>query len=275
MNAHRHRVPVIPSTPEGDVLYGLLKELAARLSHVLAEDGVRHGFIGGTALKIGYGLTRPSTDLDVKVEAPRFFNHYMERAFKPITDWAHRDPTDEEWDRGAEGITVEHRRTGQTFSTRIDFVPGPLHEADTPTIDSRQVEEHHGVRMFALPYLAQYKLNALIGPAARKRPRDVYDAAWLMESWPDAIDPATKTKLYEWHRSVTSSPALYAEWIREFQTPDVGRHVALDTLMSCLAESLETSATLDPAKTRPPVPKPAKTRGSTTPRARGRDGRGI
>ena len=56
VNARRQRVPVIPSTPDEDLLYELLKELAARLSHALTEDGVRHGFIGGTALKIGYGM---------------------------------------------------------------------------------------------------------------------------------------------------------------------------------------------------------------------------
>ena len=228
---------MIPSTPDEDLLYELLKELAARLSHALTEDGVRHGLIGGTALKIGYGLTRPSTDLDVKVEEPRFFTQYIERAFDAVTEWSYREPTDEEWNQGSEGIIVEHLATGQTFSTRIDFVPGPLHDTDSPTIDDRQIEEHHGVRMFGLADLAQYKLNALIGPTPRKRPRDVYDAAWLMENWPDAIAAATKRKLYQWHRSLTSSPALYAEWTNEFQTPDVGRHVTLETLMGCLAAS--------------------------------------
>lgn len=101
--------------------------------------------------------------------------------------------------------------------------------------------------MFGLADLAQYKLNALIGPTPRKRPRDVYDAAWLMENWPDVIEAATKRKLYQWHRSLTSSPALYAEWTNEFQTPDVGRHVTLETLMGCLAESFEVSATRTPA----------------------------
>ena len=238
---------MIPSTPDEDLLYKLLKELAARLSHALTEDGVRHGFIGGTALKIGYGLTRPSTDLDVKVEEPRFFTQYIERAFDAVTEWSYREPTDEEWNRGAEGLIVEHLATGQTFSTRVDFVPGPLHDTDSPTIDDRQLEEHHGVRMFGLADLAQYKLNALIGPAPRKRPRDVYDAAWLMENWPDAIEAATKRKLYQWHRSLSTSPALFAEWTNEFQTPDVGRHVTLETLMGCLAASFEVSAPRTPA----------------------------
>ena len=246
MNARRHRVPAIPSTPDEELLYGLLKELAARLSHALTEDRVRHGFIGGTALKIGYGLTRPSTDLDIKVEEPRFFTRYIERAFESISDWSYREPTDEEWNRGAEGIVVDYRATGQTFSTRVDFVPGRLHDTDSPTIDDGRLEQHHGVRMFGLADLAQYKLNALIGPTPRQRPRDVYDAAWLMENWPDALDATTKTKLYQWHRSLTSSPALYAEWTSEFRTPDVGRHVTLETLLTCLAESLELSATRMP-----------------------------
>ena len=80
MSARRHRVPAIESTAAEELLHGLLRELAAHLSQALADDGIRHGFIGGTALKIGYGLTRPSTDLDVKVETPRYFTTYVGRA---------------------------------------------------------------------------------------------------------------------------------------------------------------------------------------------------
>ena len=97
--------------------------------------------------------------------------------------------------------------------------------------------------MFSLPDLAQYKLNALIGREARKRPRDVYDAAWLMEHWPDAIDAPTKTKLVAWHRSITTEPALYAEWEEEFGSSNVGSRIPLSTLVSCLGESLEGANT--------------------------------
>ena len=65
MSARSHRVPAIENAAHEELLYGLLKELAAHLSQALAADGIGHGFIGGTALKVGYGLTRPTTDLDV------------------------------------------------------------------------------------------------------------------------------------------------------------------------------------------------------------------
>ena len=94
MSAGSHRVPAIASTPDEEFLYGLLKELAAHLSQALADNGIRHGFIGGTALKIGYGLTRPSTDLDVKVEAARDFTPHVERAFEQVTGWSYHEPTD-------------------------------------------------------------------------------------------------------------------------------------------------------------------------------------
>ena len=241
MSARSHRVPAIASTPDEELLYGLLKELAAHLSQALADNGIRHGFIGGTALKIGFGLTRPSTDLDIKVEAARDFTTHVERAFEKMTGWSYREPTDEEWNRGAEGIVIRHLETARTLGTRIDFVPGRLHDTDTASIDEQQLEVHHGVRMFNLPNLARYKLNALIGREARKRPRDVYDAAWLMENRPDAVDDTTRTKLAAWHRSITTEPALYAEWNDEFRSSNFGARIPLDTLVRCLLGSLEAS----------------------------------
>ena len=95
MSTRRHRVPAIESTADEKLLYGLLVELAAHLSQALAADGIRHGFIGGTALKIGYGLTRPSTDLDVKVESPRNFTEHIEHALEQITGWSYREPSTE------------------------------------------------------------------------------------------------------------------------------------------------------------------------------------
>ena len=242
MSARSHRVPAIGGTVDEELLYGLLRVLAPHLGQALADDGIRHGFIGGTALKIGYGLTRPSTDLDVKVETPRCLTTHVERAFEQIAGWSYREPTDDEWNRGAEGIIVRHLETGRTLGTRIDFIPGRLHDTDTASIDDRQLEEHHGVRMFGLSDLARYQLNALIGREARKRPRDIYDAAWLMEHWPDAIDAATKTKIAAWHRSVATGPGLYADWETRFRTDNVGRRAPLSTLLPCLSESLEVSA---------------------------------
>ena len=95
--------------------------------------------------------------------------------------------------------------------------------------------------MFGLPTLARYKLHALIGRNARQRPRDVYDTAWLMEHWPDAIDAPTKTKLAAWHRSVVTESALYAKWEEVFRTDGIGRRAPLITLLQCLSESLEAS----------------------------------
>ena len=241
MSARSHRVPAIENAAHEELLYGLLKELAAHLSQALADDGIGHGFIGGTALKVGYGLTRPTTDLDVKIESARDFTTHIDRAFGQIAGWSHREPTEEEWNRGAEGIIVRHLESGRTLGTRIDFVPGPIHDTDTASIDERQLEEHHGVRMFGLPTLARYKLHALIGRNARQRPRDVYDAAWLMEHWPDAIDAPTRTKLAAWHRSVATESALYAKWEEVFRTDGIGRRAPFITLLQCLSESLEAS----------------------------------
>ena len=53
----------------------------------------------------------------------------------------------------------------------------------------------------------------------------------------DATRCDMERKLYQWHRSLTTSPTLLAEWTNEFQTPNVGRHVTLETLMGCLAAS--------------------------------------
>ena len=142
MSARSHRVPAIENAAHEELLYGLLKELAAHLSQVLADDGIGHGFIGGTALKVGYGLTRPTTDLDVKIESARDFTTHIDRAFEQIAGWSHREPTEDEWNRGAEGIIVRHLESGRTLGTRIDFVPGPIHDTVTWLCVAAIVSQH-------------------------------------------------------------------------------------------------------------------------------------
>jgi len=62
-----------------------------------------------------------------------------------------------------------------------------------------------------------------------------------MENRPDTVDDTSRTKLAEWHRSISTDPALYAEWDDEFRSSNFGSRIPLNTLVRCLLGSLGAS----------------------------------
>ena len=119
----KYCVDPIKEGTEHRLLYRLLKSLAQNISRELSEQGRAHAMIGGTALKIGHGLQRPSTDLDFLVEQGEDFRPVVRRAFKKIPDWICLRLTFRH--RGLRNLElkVQHTRTKRRMTTFVDFVP--------------------------------------------------------------------------------------------------------------------------------------------------------
>ena len=59
--------------------------------------------------------------------------------------------------------------------------------------------EHFGqIAMYKPEELVNRKLATLIGREPREKPRDIYDAGWLMTERPELIGDTDRTKLHEW-----------------------------------------------------------------------------
>ena len=242
MSEGTHFVPAVAETPREEKLFEFLQVFAVRLSEALEEDTIRHGLLGGTALKIGFGMRRPSTDLDFKLARPVLGQRLIERAIERIDGWTYREATEDEWNQGSEGFFVRNAASGEEFGTRVDLVVGGIHPEDGAQIGETQIEKRDGIWMFRLRELVDYKLNALVGSAARERPRDVYDAAWIMERHLSAIRPEMRTRLKLWHERMRSDEALYARWARRFESDTIGSRVRLKFLLRCMEESLKETS---------------------------------
>ena len=177
---------IVP-TPQEDAQQRLLKSFARAASEVLTNENIPHALKGGTALQIGYGLPRPSTDADFEGDTRVNPKVLTRKAFKAQTEYELRGLGVNWLRRGSIKIYAQQRTTGQNIQFEFDYrVSGTLPGMDLRVPMDRTIVRH-GIRMFDLPTIADRKLNALIGEKPREQPRDVFDAAYLTQRYPNAL----------------------------------------------------------------------------------------
>ena len=169
-----------------------LRGLARKISEVTDEsvEG-KGGWIlkGGTALVIALGLPRPSTDLDYEGTDGR---HRVRRVLARALErgrreglWVDARTGHNLWMRGTIGLSIT-ATDGYVSRTKIDY--RPCGWRDIPEMleyDKTTVVE--GIRTYKPATLVERKLATLTGRSPRWRPRDVYDAAWLLCRHPELV----------------------------------------------------------------------------------------
>ena len=217
-----------------------LRQIARALTH--APGGVAATPLvvkGGTGLALGYGLPRPSNDLDISCAAGvnkervldaavAALGHVPERHFTLVdVKRRGRGYLRLQWeDRHADGSVV-------TTRTKIDVDAGnPLATpANTVLVD--------GVRVYALPVLAAMKLDTLTGARPREASRDLYDAAWLLEQYFEEVAPQQRIALWEVHNEILEQAAA---WTDKFDDDAVTERSSFDAVW----DSLDSSLSCDP-----------------------------
>ena len=190
----------IPPTREEEQRLGLLRILAQEITAVTGEasrEGLAWILKGGTALVFALGLPRPSTDLDYEGERRRI-RRQIKMALKRVRaggDWTETKLGMDWLLRGTMEIRARTKE-GNVIVSGIDHrppgwrnIPEKLPYERTMIVD--------GILMYDEQMVVEKKLHTMIGEMPRWKPRDLYDAAWLVVNRPDLLPRESAQELQE------------------------------------------------------------------------------
>ena len=229
----------IPSTGQEEARMDALHDVAKHLTTHARFRASPLIIKGGTGLALGYGLPRPSTDLDVTCGGKADKDEVLKAAVEALSRVQGRTflRTDIKqrgrgflrlhWEDDGEGVP-------RRIETKIDV------NTEDPAVASHNVVLCNGFRTFTIEAIAESKLNTLVGERPRERARDLYDAAWLIEEHLDSIAPEHRLALW---RLVTGSILEDSdEWTALFRGDDIMSRSSLDEVW----DSLDANLNCDP-----------------------------
>ena len=186
-------LPVVPDSSEDVLRLGLIEHLAINLQEAAGKAVV--AVTGGSALRLRYGLTRPSFDLDLDVSTRL---DWLKLARKAVMQsrWGTEAIVDQkQGGRGYIRINVRPKDSAP-WQTKVDvrLCDGASHAAITES-DCAVID---GLSILALPLIAARKREKLMGENFREQGRDLYDYAWLVAQHPSAISVRDRLLFRRW-----------------------------------------------------------------------------
>ncbi|MCY4156545.1 MAG: nucleotidyl transferase AbiEii/AbiGii toxin family protein [Gammaproteobacteria bacterium] len=165
---------------------------------------------GGTALLLGWGLPRPSSDLDFCC-AGGFAGgkaKLLEGCANTLMMMGRNNVEFDIKQKGRGKGRLAYSDGSYDFRVAVDL------QLNDETANPVGAKPRRGVLMPPLHQLAESKLQTLIGENPRMKARDLYDAAWLLSTHPNAISGGTKRKMRQ------ALPRFIEEldvWAEEFE----------------------------------------------------------
>ncbi len=198
----------------------------------------RHGPLvvkGGTGLVLAYDLPRPSTDLDLtclgRVDKEKVLQTAVEVLGRERGRTFARADIKQ---RGHGYIRLQWEDNSVKGKFAIETSIDVLSEDALATIENTVLR--NGFRVFSLPVMAETKLQTLVGVKTRRRARDLYDAAWLMENHMEVVAPATRLRL--WKQMEVDVLENLNEWEEAFFGDEIMARATLDEVWDNLDSSL-------------------------------------
>ena len=229
----RTALPAIADEPEEELATALIEQLMRRATANLHHTDNRIVLRGGTAAKIGFGLTRPSNDMDIDLLGDLDPWRTLQDAAEQTGLVALAEPARRRTLKGQLKLTDRHAGTvhveidiRRTRSTREEL-EGATHE-------------RRGVLMYRAPMLFAQELEMLDLPASRVRAKDRYDLAWWLNQHIDQIDKPQRVALA---RRLAERPDLIAAWNENQQRDGVMKRADANTVQTIMRGELD----LDPA----------------------------
>lgn len=191
-------LPAVPDSTEDTERLGLIAHVARKVQADVAGRALAP-MTGGSALRLQYGLPRPSYDLDLDVSsAHRDWLSSVQRAVRRSPWGSKAEVTHKQGGRGTIRIVV--RGAESTWQTKVDIKVEPgLTQADCLT-------SHDGLSTRTLRHIAQVKKRKLMGwGTERNQGRDLYDYAWLLANRPEAVPVKDRRQFFDWMLSLGDS----------------------------------------------------------------------
>lgn len=198
MGDKRETYPEIALNDEERRREPLLRGLGSAYQQEMTAQGNPCALKGGTAMRLSLGLPRPSTDLDFEGDKAVSVRKTVQRAAAAAFP---NQKCSVGWDwlkRGTVRVTIHDNQTGAGIRTSLDYRQAGSRESIPARIDLSKCKRLHGMNVYENRDLVERKLNTVVGSTARQKPRDLYDAGWLVHEHPELISQRQAAGLKAW-----------------------------------------------------------------------------
>ena len=236
MGESREKYPEIVLTEEERTREELLKRLGQSFQKLMEAQGNACALKGGTAMRFGTGLPRPSTDLDFEGDRRIAVRKTIQQAVAAAFPGRKRRVG---WDwlrRGTVRITIDDAQGGDPIEATIDYRVAGSRPSIPTRIDTGSCRRVHGMNVYKDRELAERKLNTVIGDRPRQKPRDLYDTGWLVHERPELISKDSAMKLKAWMNGLSADRK--ARLRREMQAGRVIARCDVDKAWRLLEEGI-------------------------------------
>ena len=224
----------VAHTPDEAAWEQQLENLLRAANEIAIERGARMVLKGGTAARIGYGLTRPSRDIDLDIvgdiDTWSVLVEAGDRAGLIVTAEPQRH-------RPMKGFLVIHHPDIGSTSLEVDL----RRVRDRASIEAITDRDHtrwrHGICMYSAQALARQKIKLVTEPGGRRKGRDRYDIAWWLLNHIDMVPAQLRTRLDE---VMHSDPTLKTQWDENHRDDRIMNRVSEQTVHNALRYALDT-----------------------------------
>lgn len=227
------RLPPVAETPGQRLSTELVADLMRQVARTLRDTSKRIVMRGGTAAKIGHGLPRPSSDIDIDVVGDLDPWSTLQEAADQSGLIALTEPQRRRALKGA--LLLTDPRSG---AVRVEVDMRRIRETvdEAAILAGSLAEYRNGVFMYAAPTLVRQKFEMTHLPAHRLRAKDRYDIAWWLTEHTEHVPPALRIAL---DRALRASPALREGWDENHRGDDILRVIEPDTVHTVLTNALD------------------------------------
>ena len=204
-----------------------------RIGDLLRE--VRHeGFIlrGGTAARLGHGLTRPSQDIDADLTQPRAVWSMLENGASRAGMIAVGQPEGKSALKGR--LMLTDKRIGMSTTIGVDI--RIIREREILDSVDSLTEHRNGILMYSAGELARQKVEMAIEPGRRRRAKDRYDITWWLHNHIEHVRPGLRAELDE---ALREDRSLRSRWEADHARNATMRRVNAASVRDALVTALD------------------------------------
>ncbi len=234
---HLAPLPAVREQPEQQLATDLVASVMREVNRSLHSTDHRIVMRGGTAAKIGYGLTRPSQDIDIDIVGDVDIWTTLRQAAEDLNITAIAEPRRRHALKGT--ITILSEPFGP-LTAAIDI--RRIHDRQTAEdiLERTAVETRSEILMYRAESLVTQKFALIELPDHRLRAKDRYDIAWWLTEHMEAVSPQQRIRLSE---TLRQRPELRDRWDHDHR-----RHDDLNTLNpDVVHQAITSTLARDPA----------------------------
>ena len=224
-------LPAIAATGDEETWERRIGDMLTRLDDADQRKQPRIILRGGTAARLGHGLSRPSADIDADATEALDIWALLTQAAQRAGLIAMATPARRSTTKGRLTLSDPRIATPKSIDIDVRIVRDPEVLASI----GKLTERRNGIWMYTARELARQKIEMATEPGRRRRAKDRYDIAWWLHNGIEHIAPELRTEL---DRALRADALIAVQWDTQHRRSEmlnrIESTVVHDALMTAL-----------------------------------------